>query len=114
MNDKWLRIIGYPVLILVMAMIFHEDTLWLGGMETVHSLATSGIFTIVLWEGNRWIFKQMLQRLPGYLNTPKRIVGEVSLSMLYSVLIQLVLELIFFYWLDMHPAGTPPIDWWAC
>jgi LytS/YehU family sensor histidine kinase len=33
---------------------------------------------------------------------------------IYTVLIQVVLEIILFYSLDLHPSGAPPIDWMAC
>jgi len=114
MNDKWLRIIGYPIVIFLSAWAYHGEALWEGGWATLHSLATSGLFTAVIWEGNRWIFKQMLRHLPGYLNTARRIFSEVLLWMVYSTLVQVLLELILFYWLDLHPEGAPPVDWWSC
>ena len=114
MNDKWLRIIGYPIMIVGAAMVYHGNALWQSWPQTLHALATSGLFTVVMWEGNRWIFRQTLRYLPGYLNTYKRIITEVLLWMLYSTLVQVLLEVILFYWLDLHPSGVPPIDWWSC
>lgn len=114
MNDKWLRLIGYPVVIFLSARYFHPEALLLGGWSTLRALATSGIFTVITWEGNRAIIRYCQRRFAGYTNTFRRVLAEASGVIVYSFVVQVLLELILFYGLDLHPAGAPPVNWWAC
>jgi sensor histidine kinase YesM len=114
MNDKWIRIIGYPPIIGLSWWVFHGETLHQGWQAMLHGLIITTVFTVSIWEGNRLIFIWLSRRFSAFAQTPLRITSEVVASVVYSVLIQVLLEWVIFYWLNLHPSGAPPIDWMTC
>lgn len=80
MNDKWARIIGIPLVGLIMAMFFDLKEMALLDESSLWHWLTSTVHTLVLWEGNRQIFIQMRRRLPGYYKTGERIFYQTLVS----------------------------------
>ncbi|MEM7656973.1 MAG: histidine kinase [Bacteroidota bacterium] len=114
MTGKWLRIFGYPPVIAVSFYVFHGETIQHGWGSMLHGLMITTIFTISIWEGNHLIFRWASNRFPEFSQTMARMLVSALLSVAYTVLIQVVLEAILFYSLNLHPSGAPPIDWMAC
>ena len=84
-SDKWMRIIGIPVIALICPPVFFGDTYnnWTGYW---HSAAVSFLFTLCVWEGSRQIFIRVTARFPDVHDNPKRLTWLIGLSILYIIL----------------------------
>ncbi len=114
MQDKWLRIIGYPVIILISCWMIHRDELLAGGSTVWEALLTSTLFTVVIWEGNRLIFKFFRKKYPGYLGTTRRLVWELLAVIFYSFWAQVVVELILIFATGASLDSALSMDWYTC
>lgn len=80
-NDKWVRIIGYPLIILGMAWLFCWN-LWDKGMVYIGiALVISAMYTVLIWESCRWIIPRIRRFYPSFHMTTQRIIVQ-SLSLL--------------------------------
>lgn len=82
MNDKWIRIIGYPIVVISMSMIYGRLNWELGGIYIVSAVFVSALFTASIWESSRLVFRFARKRYPGYSNTTKRIIVQSLLTIL--------------------------------
>jgi hypothetical protein len=93
MNDRRFRLIGIPVLSLLITLL----TLPLHGFPALPrftvSLGISLYFTTALWLGNRALWAWLLRRLPHVDQTPRRLAALVGLSVAYTVVATLLLRL---------------------
>ncbi|WP_428659962.1 sensor histidine kinase [Runella sp.] len=72
LNDKWLRIIGVPIITLVALVIYHEGNAF--GRLDIHSEIIHSVFAIVvLWEINRLVIIKSRDKYPGIKLTGKRV-----------------------------------------
>ena len=84
-NDKWMRIIGIPVIALICPPLFFRNTYdTCGGYW--HSVVISLIFTVCVWEGSRQIFIRVTNRFPDVQDNRKRLGWLFGLSLLYIFL----------------------------
>ncbi len=115
MKDKWIRIIGYPIVIGISAYVFHHDAVQAGGWELMKGVGMATLFTVLIWEGNRLVFKKMAELLPRIDQTVWRVIGEIGLSVVYSTLVQVVVIAVLFMWLGLpSDKGMNAIDWYEC
>ncbi len=100
LNDGTLRLIGIPLLSVVIPAIQHTEDFRqfnaTAGMYLVMSFCT----TLALWEGNRYIMIQMRRRFPNYSQTTRRLLSEGALALVYtlvstSLLDQVLCNLVF-------------------
>lgn len=84
-SDKWMRIIGIPVIALICPPVFFGDTYndWPGYWQ---SAAVSFLFTLCVWEGSRQIFIRVTLRFPRVQDNRKRLLWLITLSVLYIML----------------------------
>ena len=85
LNDKWIRIIGYPFIIAIMSAVFGWNDLKENFSVFPISVVISALHTVLLWEGCRWVFSRMRERFPGFTNTAKRIVVQGVLCFVYTL-----------------------------
>ncbi len=91
-NDKWARIIGIPLISLVISLILDfEDMMAFNSLSLQHYTACL-VFTTAMWEGNRAIFIFMKKRFPGYEQTSKRIILQTLASIIYTVITATILS----------------------
>ncbi len=83
-NDKWMRIIGIPVIALICPPLFFRDT-YAACDGYWHSVIISLIFTLCVWEGSRQIFIRVTNRFPKVQDNRKRLVWLIGLSVLYII-----------------------------
>lgn len=88
-NDKWIRIIGYPIVIIIMSVIFGWDHLQAGEVRFLFAVLFSTTHTVFIWEGCRQIFLYMRKYYPGISNTAKRIIVQSALSIGYTLIIKI-------------------------
>ena len=88
LNDKWLRIIGIPVVGTIMHVVFDGWPRAYDGLFWEHYLF--GLFiTLTLWEGNRANILLLRRLLPRYEQTTRRLVlqtlGSIGFTLVASV-----------------------------
>lgn len=83
-SDKWMRIVGIPLISLICPPVFFRDTYsnWPGYW---HSVAISLLFTICVWEGSRQIFIRVTAHFPQMQDNHRRLAWMIGLSLLYIV-----------------------------
>ncbi|MDB4286300.1 histidine kinase [bacterium] len=114
MNDKWLRLIGIPVVALMALVYFSPESYYFGWGRFWVGILISLIHTIVTWEGNRMIHFKLRKQFPGYSNTQKRIVVEVVLALLYTVVITFVLTFLTRSSATYNPHFFEEGEIWSC
>jgi len=93
MNDKWARIIGIPFVSLAFALIYHPDTVLRFDRNFFVVLMPPFLFTLPLWEGNRYIFLALRRQFPSHGHVGKRLVVQS----IYGILFTFFLTAILFY-----------------
>ena len=76
MNDKWARLIGIPFVSLAFALIYHADTVLRFEHDLFVVMLPPFLFTLFLWEGNRYIFLVMRRQFPTHVHVGKRLVVQ--------------------------------------
>ncbi len=93
MNDRRFRLIGIPVLSLLITVI----TAPLHGFPALPhfavSLGVSLYFTAILWLGNRALWAWLLRRLPHVDQTPQRLAALVGAAVVFTAVATLLLRL---------------------
>ncbi|MCB0610655.1 MAG: histidine kinase [Lewinellaceae bacterium] len=85
-DDRWFRIIGMPLVVLISPIVFFNDSI--DGWDSYWRLALAGIvFTVFIWEGNRQIFMALTRRYPDYQDWKKRLKLLLLLCFLYTLAI---------------------------
>jgi sensor histidine kinase YesM len=92
MNDKWARIIGIPLISLLIPLIKDHEEMLAFNNEALYHLVACLLFTTAMWEGNRVIFILMKKKFPGYSQTSRRIVVQTATSLLYTVVAATILS----------------------
>jgi two-component system, LytTR family, sensor kinase len=103
-NDKWLRLIGIPLIGLSMPFLFgpqrsiSDTRFWL-------ALLLSTLMTFIIWEGNRRIIL-WLRRFVSWERSPyARLIEQASLTVIFTVVTVLMLYLLFIPVLGLPPSG---------
>lgn len=92
MQDKWIRIIGYPIVIVVMSYVYGRSEWEIGGIMILKTLFIASLFTVAIWEGCRQIILFSRKRFPGYPYTTQRIIVQSTLALLYTALAKLTIN----------------------
>ena len=91
MNDKWLRLIGIPVIALIMHVVFDGWPQQYNRELLTHFLF--GLFiTVLLWEGNRAIIVLLRRLFPRYDQTTRRLVVQALSSITFTFLATIFLN----------------------
>ncbi|MCU0340648.1 MAG: histidine kinase [Spirosomaceae bacterium] len=89
-HDRKARLIGVPLVAIIMHFSFHK---WHGiDLLFFKELFVDFLFTLVYWEGMRFIWQQLSFRLPSYQYTKKRIVAHLLCSLIYAFLATVLLR----------------------
>lgn len=108
LNDKKARLIGIPLLSVLIPMVTHTDVFVAqDGKEITHWMITCFLNTLLLWEGNRFIFICSRQIFPKYNQTTQRLIYQTLVSIVYTLLVTLLVDYGFCKYLlqyDEQPA----------
>ncbi len=85
-NDKWVRIIGIPLVGFLNPILFQTYTGEYWTLEFYVNALFAIIFTLIVWEGNRYIILKLRSKFPEYENTVKRLVYQGLLITIYTVI----------------------------
>ena len=91
LNDKWLRLIGIPVVSITMHIVFDgwpRELSW----PVVNGFLFGFCITLLLWEGNRGIFVLMRRLFPRYDQTARRLVMQTLSSVAFTFVATLFLN----------------------
>lgn len=88
-KDQKARMIGIPLISIIIGLIIHKEAFFpifnLG--EALHWLSTCFLNTLLLWEGNRYIFIQSRKILPKYNQTAKRLLYQTVICLAYTFIV---------------------------
>lgn len=94
LNDKWLRIIGVPIITLVALVIYHEGNAF--HRIDLHSEIIHSVFAIiVLWELNRLVIIKSRNKYPGIKLTRTRIAFLLFWTFIITIGIRFTFSLFY-------------------
>ncbi|MEM6767104.1 MAG: histidine kinase [Bacteroidota bacterium] len=94
LKDKWLRIIGIPI-IAVMESLYWGWAEWqAGSWKIFREIGISLLFTFFIWEGCRIIYVILLKRYPDHKSVRKRLIIEIILCLSFASLMSLLIGFI--------------------
>ena len=93
LHDRKARLIGIPLLSLLIPLVTHSDVfLAQDSKEITHWMITCFLNTLLLWEGNRFIFIRSRQLFPQYNQTARRLIYQTLASLLYTLFITILID----------------------
>ncbi len=96
LNDRKWRIIGIPLLGIVIAMMIAFEEFLKLSQHFFLSVLFSTLLTLTFWEGNRYIIIWMRRIFPEYSQTGRRVAAEAVLAVAYVFLVSLLLDEIYY------------------
>ena len=84
MNDKWARILGAPVVAVLMQFVYDGPASFADWPTLLPHLAVSLIITVTIWEGVRVIMAQMRRLFPRFDQTGARLLVQTVISVAYT------------------------------
>jgi len=100
LNDKVARLVGIPIIALIMNILV-KSQINHSSIDIFVSYFISLSFTFVYWEGNRQIWRRLIDKYPLYHQTQKRLILLVVYCTLFTFFSTVVLEKISF-WLTLN------------
>jgi hypothetical protein len=91
-NDLKIRLIGIPALSVLIALILMALKVGPPSVGFTDKLVLSFFNTLLLWEGNRWLFILSRWRWPHYSQTRRRLFFQSAASLAYTFLMAGVLD----------------------
>jgi len=91
MNDHRLRLLGIPLLALLITLLGGSPHRFQSVAHFLVNVSISLLFTTVLWLGNRMLWALLLQRFPEVGQTARRLWWLVLASVLYTSLTSMIL-----------------------
>jgi sensor histidine kinase YesM len=85
-HDKWARIIGIPLISLIIPLIQDFEEMMAFNRSTLRHFIACLVFTTAMWEGNRAIFIYMKRKYAGYQQTRTRIIIQTISSLSYTII----------------------------
>ena len=96
LNDRKARLLGIPLLSIIIPMIAHSDVFFdFNRKEILHWVSTCFLTTFLLWEGNRRIFARSRRIFPTYNQTTKRLIYQTLASFLFTLVTSIVVDYFF-------------------
>lgn len=96
LNDRKWRIIGIPLLGLIIAIMINFESFVRLNRFFLLSALFSTLLTLTLWEGNRFIIVRMRRIFPDYNQTSKRLLAEAILAVAYVFAVTFLLDELYY------------------
>lgn len=96
LNDRKWRMIGIPLLGMVIPLMLHFDEFLKLSRLFFLSFLMSTLLTLTFWEGNRYIIIWMRRIFPEYSQTGRRIAAQALLAVAYVLLVCLLLDELYY------------------
>jgi two-component sensor histidine kinase len=91
-NDLLIRLIGIPVLSILIVFILQALKVGSPAFGFTDKLVMSLTNTLLLWEGNRWLFVLSRWRWPHYSQTRRRLFYQSAASLVYTFLVAGIID----------------------
>ena len=91
MNDKWIRIVGIP-LVAVLMHIAYEGLPVALNRQWVFTILVALSITVTIWEGNRALFIVMRRQFPRYAQTTQRLILQTLFSIVLTFVATALLQ----------------------
>lgn len=88
-RDKWVRIIGIPLLGIVIPIFINFQNSAFSNLY--YNILICTLFTFIHWEGNRYIILKLREIYPEYSATFKRIVLQTLFSLVYILFVNIAI-----------------------
>ena len=86
LDDRKVRLVGIPVVALIMHLISHDLEKASASIASfLEGWGIAFIFTFLYWQGNRWIWAQLAYRYPHYSQTRMRLILLFFSCLVYSL-----------------------------
>ncbi|MCF0062909.1 histidine kinase [Dyadobacter chenwenxiniae] len=92
LHDGRMRLIGIPLLSVLIPAVIHFENFMEFNIVFLYNVLISGLITIALWEGNRFIIVKMRRLFPDYSQTNRRLLTEAMLALVYTFVVTLILD----------------------
>ncbi|SDF78483.1 Histidine kinase [Dyadobacter soli] len=96
LNDGIWRVIGIPLMGLVIALMINFDEFLKLSRHFFLSVLFSTLLTLTFWEGNRYIIIWMRRIFPEYGQTGRRVAAQAVLAVTYVFLVSLLLDELYY------------------
>ena len=84
MNDKWIRLIGAPLVAVGMQFVYDSNQAFTRWPLAAQHLAVGLVMTVALWEGTRGLLVLMRHLFPRHDQTTRRLVLQTLSSLLFT------------------------------
>jgi hypothetical protein len=91
LNDKWARIIGIPVIVVLLVFLSDNHKIGASSKTLAISIAKYVVYVALYWECSRFIFLYMRNRFPALKQTGKRIAVQSGTMFLFILLASLMI-----------------------
>lgn len=95
MNDKWIRIVGAPLVAVGMQFVYDGSAALTHWPLAAQHLMVGLAMTVVLWEGTRGLLLLMRRLFPRYDQTVHRLLLQTLSSLLYTLVATVAVKWIF-------------------
>jgi len=113
-NDTWLRLIGIPAIGFFMPLVFFGYELSAETLDTfIPKFLKSLIYTVLYWEGVRYITIQFRKKMPHFDQTRKRLLVQIPVVLIYAALVDFTIADYLCYpidWIFSTPSTEPPME----
>ncbi len=86
LNDKWARLIGIPVIVVLLVLLSDNPGIRFSSRILILSIVKYVVYVTIYWECSRFVFLYMRNRFPTLKQTGKRITVQ-SLVMFFFILL---------------------------
>ncbi|MGB3618711.1 MAG: histidine kinase [Catalinimonas sp.] len=90
-KERTLRLIGIPVLSLVLSFVFNDDPVDTPG-DFARNWFVSFVFTALIWEGNRALVEYFRRRFPRNDHTARRLLLQAPTAVVLTVGVSLLID----------------------
>ena len=84
MNDKWARLLGAPLVAVLMQLVYDGPASFVDGPTFLSHLGISLLITVTLWEGIRGMLLLLRHLFPRYDQTGRRLLVQTLASVVYT------------------------------
>jgi two-component system LytT family sensor kinase len=91
LNDKWARIIGIPVIVVLLVFLSDNNGIRASSKILAISIAKYVVYVALYWECSRFIFLYMRNRFPALKQTGKRIAVQSGTMFVFILLASLMI-----------------------
>jgi two-component system LytT family sensor kinase len=107
LNDKWARLIGIPVIVVLLVFLSDNQEIRFSSRILILSIVKYVVYVTLYWECSRFIFLYMRNRFPALKQTGKRIAVQSIIIFLFVLFASLVIAGINY----MYPMGNREPFW---